>query len=305
MSRISLISSLFIVLTLTACSKPEQLLTKEVQDSVTESEQSATAEVGQWGIDLAEMNTTVRPGSNFNQYVNGKWLDTLEIPSDQSDYGIFIALRERSTEQVKNIIESLREESAAPGSLVQKVGSYYSTWMNIEALNDKGTTPLTPWLEDINSLKSSQDLVKLVGSLHFDSPIGFGILPDPADTTKYTAFIGQAGLGLPDRDYYLKDDEKFVAYQQAYKDYMAKMMTLAGISDAEVKAQSIYQIEHELAKIHWSREDSRDIQKIYNPMTPAELVELAPEFDWPTMFKQLGMDSIESFIVAQPDAIQA
>ncbi|GGF59460.1 M13 family metallopeptidase [Alteromonas lipolytica] len=305
MNRLSMLSPLLLALALTGCSKPEEATTPAATETTSDSTASGAAEVGTWGIDLDQMNTAIRPGQDFNKYVNGHWMETFEIPSDQSRYGVFMALRERSTEQVKDIIESLREESGAPGSLVQKVGSYYGTWMNVEALNDKGTTPIEPWLAEIAAIKSSDDLVNFVASLHHASPIGFGTFPDPADTTRYTAGIWQSGLGMPDRDYYLKDEEKFVKYQQAYKDYMVKVMTLAGISDAEAKAQSIYQIEYELAKVHWSREESRDIKKIYNPMTPAELKTLAPEFDWQAMFAKLGLSEIESFVVMQPDAIQA
>lgn len=261
-------------------------------------------ELGEWGIDLEQMNLQVDPGNHFAQFVNGKWLDTFEIPADRASYGIFTSLRERSTEQVNTIIEELSEGNPEDGSLEQKVGDYYATWMDIEALNKKGAAPLESHLAEITAISNEEDLMHAFADLHATAPFGVGILPDPADTTKYTLFAGQNGLGMPDREYYLSEDERFVEFRNAYRDYVIKAQELAGIENAAEKADAIIALETRLAEVHWTPARSRNIQEIYNPMTPQQLAELAPEINWNLILDDNGLGGIESIVVAQPSAIQ-
>lgn len=264
-----------------------------------------TAALGAWGVELDQRDTTVDPGDDFNEYANGAWLASTEIPADLARYGMFDQLRLDSEADVHKIVEELAASDAAPGSLEQKVGDYYASWMNVDALNELGAAPLQPYLDKIYAIESKQDLAHYyaTANLHADSPFGMGIIPDPADTTRYTAFLGQSGLGMPDRDYYLKDDEKFAQYRDAYRSYMVKVLDLAGLENAEARADTIIALETKLAEIHWSQEDSRDIQKIYNPMPAADVTKLAPEFDWNIILSDLGLDGVESILVAQPSAI--
>ncbi len=311
MNKTLLATSLALILS--ACgqqSEPES--TAAVDNSADTStdvvETAATEnnpELGDWGIDLTQMNPEIAPGDDFAQYVNGHWLDTFEIPADRASYGIFLALRERSTEQVNAIINDLTENETATGSLEQKVGDYYATWMDVDALNAQGATPLTSHLNTIDSVENHEGLVLALADIHATAPFGIGILPDPADTTKYTLFTGQAGLGMPDREYYLSEEPRFEEFRSAYRDYVIKVQELAGIEDAEAKADAIIALETRLAESHWTQAESRDIQKIYNPMTPEQLAELAPEFDWARALEYQGLDGVPSIVVAQPSAIQA
>lgn len=280
-----------------------QTETAKVETSKNETTETAKKgpKIGSWGVDLSAMDKVTQPGADFDRYVNGNWLDNFEIPSDRARWGIFDQLRELSTKQVNAIIEELASKKAQPGSLEQKVGDYYATWMNIDAANTNGSAPLQPHLEQIAAIKDKAGLMQQMASLHATAPFGIGILPDPADTTKYTAFAGQAGLGMPDRDYYLKDDEKSAKNREQYKAYMTQIQQLAGVADAAKKTEVIYAIEKTLAEFHWSRADNRDIKKIYNPMAPEKLKELAPQVDWDLVLKTSGLDKVSSIIVAQPD----
>ena len=262
-----------------------------------------TAELGAWGVELDQRDLSVDPGDDFAEYANGTWLANTQIPADLSRYGMFDQLRLDSEGDIRTIVEELAATDAAAGTLEQKVGDYYASWMNVDALNAKGAAPIAGHLEKIFAIDSQNDLNEAYASLHGDAPFGGGIIPDPADTTKYIAFIGQSGLGMPDRDYYLKDDEKFAGYRDAYDTYVTKLMTLAGLDNAEARADAVIALETELAKVHWSAEDSRDIQKIYNPMNADELKLTAPEFNWDVILETSGLSSVETFLVAQPSAI--
>jgi len=262
-----------------------------------------TAAIGDWGIDLTAMDTSVAPGDDFFRYVNGAWLDSYEIPADRSRSGTFITLRDESEVDVHSIVAELAEEEEAQGSVEQKVGDFYNSWMNVEALDARGLSSLQPRLDAIAAIDSREDLMVAFGDLHATTPFGMGIIPDPADTTHYIIFIGQGGLGLPDRDYYLKEDERFADFRTAYHDYVVTLHDLAGIASGEEKAGAIIALETRLAQSHWTQERSREITEIYNPMSRAELAELAPQIDWNFLLDSNGLESIETMVVTQTTAI--
>lgn len=264
-----------------------------------------TPEIGAWGIDLTAMDPAASPGDDFHRYVNGHWLDTFVMPADKARYGIFDALRERSTEQVHEIIAELAASEPADGSLEQKVGDFYATWMDVGRLNELGAAPLQPHLDALSAIEDRDDVMMAFATVHNMAPFGVGIIPDPADTTRYTVFAGQSGLGMPDRDYYLLDDARFVEFRTAYRDYVVRIQELAGIEDAAARADAIIALETRLAEKHWTQAESRDIQKIYNPMTVAELQALAPQFAWERMLDSLGLAGVEPIVVAQPSVMTA
>ena len=216
---------------------------------------------------------------------------------------MFDQLRLDAEGNIRTIVEELAAAQSETGSLEQKVGDFYASWMDIEALDALGAAPLEAHLDKIYAIESADDLTRAYAGLHGDAPFGAGIIPDPADTTRYIAFVGQSGLGMPDRDYYLNEDEKFAGYREAYKTYVTTMLSLAGLDNAESRADSIIALETALAEVHWTQEDSRDIQKIYNPMSPEELAALAPEFNWTTYFEETGLSGVDTFVVAQTTAI--
>jgi putative endopeptidase len=274
-------------------------------DAPRAQENPSNAEIGAWGIDLTAMDPEVAPGDDFHRYVNGHWLANFVMPADKARYGIFDALRERSVEEVHEIVEELAAADVADGSLEQKVGDYFATWMHLERLNELGARPLKPHLAKIAAIEDRDSLMMAFANVHLTAPFAVGIIPDPADTTRYTVFAGQDGLGMPDRDYYLLEDERFVEFRAAYRTYVTRIHELAGIDEAEAKADAIIELETSIAGTHWTRAESRDIQKIYNPMTVAQLQQLAPKFAWERMLDSLGLGGVEPIVVAQPSAISA
>ena len=273
------------------------------QNGQTEAAARSGPALGTFGVDLSQRDETIRPGEDFFKYVNGKWLDTFEMPADLSRYGMFDQLRLDAEEDIRAIVEAVAAEAPDEGSLERKVADFYSAWMDVDALNDLGAAPLKPHLDEIYAIDDQAGLMKAYASLHGGAPFGMGIIPDPADTTKYIAFVGQSGLGMPDRDYYLLDDDRFVQYRSAYRTYVSTLLELAGLDDAETRADEIIALETKLAELHWTTADSRDIKKIYNPMPPAELAALSPEYDWSVVLGELGLEDVGTFLVAQPSAI--
>ncbi len=278
---------------------------KEATDAAKVETPAPKAEYGSWGVDTTQGDPATKPGDDFARYANGKWLDTFEIPADLPGFVSFTKLRLDAEADVKAIIEELAAKKSAPGSLEQKVGGFFKTFMDTGKLDQLGAAPLTPHLDRIYAIQSKDDLMRAYAkaNLHGTGPMGIGILPDPADTTRYIAFVGQSGIGLPDRDYYLKREDKFAQYRAAYKDYIAKMLTLAGIADGAAKADAILALETKIAEVHWSQEDSRDIQKIYNPMSLDQLQALAPEMNWSLIMSELQLSAAPVILVAQTTAV--
>jgi len=293
-----------------ACQAEQQTASEPEMEAAAEtvaelaSEGGADAAVGEWGVDLAAMDDSVDPGDDFNEYVNGAWLDAYEIPADLSRYGIFIQLRLDAEEDVRAIIEDVAASGGAEGSLERKVGDFYSSWMDVDALDALGAAPLEPHLARIAGIDSKDGVIEEFATVHSTAPFGVGIIPDPADTTRYIAFVGQAGLGMPNRDYYLDEAERFQEYRAAYRDYIVTVLGLAGVSGAEAKADAIIDLETQLAEVHWTPQRSRRIDEIYNPMSPEQLAEMAPQFQWNVVFDGLGLGGVETFVVAQPSAIE-
>ncbi len=264
-----------------------------------------TAAIGSWGFDDTAMDTDVAPGDHFNRYANGAWLDEFEIPADLSSYGLFRKLRLDAEEDIRTIVDELAGLEPAEGTLEQKVGDFFASWMDTERLDELGAAPLEPHLARINAIEDLDGVNGAFADQNMTAPFGVGIIPDPADTTRYIAFVSQAGLGMPNRDYYLKADERFVAYREAYLEYIAKLFELAGMEGGADRAEAIMALETRIAEVHWTPEESRDIQKIYNPMPPEAVAELAPEFAWSRIFADSGLGEVDTFVVAQTTAIDA
>src|SRR6185369_7656043 len=181
---------------------------------------------------------------------------------------------------VRSIVEDMAKDPSANGRLGQQIGDLYNSWMDEGAVEKLGTGPLKPYLAKVAAAKTRTDLVDLFATPGFDSPVGIGIYPDLKNPTRYAVYAGQSGLGMPNRDYYLLKGAKYDAYRKAYRDYLVKLQTLAGISDPEARADRVIALETAIAKIHWTPEQQRDAVKTYNPMTRAELKAYAPELQF-------------------------
>ena len=259
--------------------------------------------LGDFGFDATGMNATLDPGDDFFQYANQAWLERTEIPSDRSNYGMFTKLAIEADEHVREIVDEAAATDAAPGSNAQLVGDLFKSWMDADTINARGLAPAQPYLDEINASNSWEDVARLFASVHYASPWGVGVIPDPADTSRYTLYMGQGGLGLPDRDYYLEDDESSARYREAYLAYIERIFDLAGIDSGADKAQAVMALETALAEVHWTQERTREITEIYNVLSLDEVEALAPPFDFRANLERFGLGGQERFMVATPSAI--
>jgi putative endopeptidase len=269
---------------------------------------SAKPEFGTWGFDTAGMDRNVNPGDNFFDYANGTWSRTTEIPADKPVWGGFVTLDELSTKRTREIIEAAAATNAPAGSVQRKVGDFYGSFMDEAAIEAKGATPLQPVLQQIAAIRTASDLARAFGALGqfgVGAPVGIRILPDLKENTHYSAYLSQGGLGLPDRDYYTDlTNPKFAEARAKYKVHVAAMLRLAGIADPEAKAGRIFDLESKIAQSHWTRIESRQIDKLYNVMTPAQLAANIPGFDWNAYLNAAGIGGEQRLIVTQPSALQ-
>ncbi|MCA8890182.1 MAG: hypothetical protein KDA46_15205, partial [Parvularculaceae bacterium] len=238
---------------ISACSKQQDATSETAATTPAAAEADSKPVFGDWGIDLDQRDQTVAPGDDFARYANGSWIDSFVIPADLPGYVSFTMLRLEAEDDVKEIVEDLAATDSAKGSLEQKVGDFYKSWMDVDAVNAAGAAPLKAHLDEIYAIDTPQALMLELASIHNTGPAGFGVIPDPADTTKNIVFVDQAGLGMPDRDYYLKDDDRFVKYRAAYKTFIENMLTYAGIDGAPAKADAIIAFETKIAEAHWTQ----------------------------------------------------
>jgi putative endopeptidase len=263
---------------------------------------SAVARYAPWGIDLTARDTAVKPGDDFNLYANGTWLQRTEIPADRTNWSLWTVLSEEIEQQIRAIVT---DAGASRDPAQRKVGDFYAAWMDEAGIEARGTAPLRPYLQRIDAIRNRDDLIGVFATPGYTAPVGIGIVPDLADPTHYTAIAGQSGLGLPNRDYYLREGAPFDGYRTAYRAYMVELHRLAGLSDPEARADRIIALERRIAEAHWTPERSRDIQAINNPMNRAQLAQLAPQFNWDNYLQRRGLGSVNSVIATQTTAITA
>ncbi|HMT44269.1 MAG TPA: M13-type metalloendopeptidase [Chakrabartia sp.] len=278
-------------------------------DAAPKASKSAAAkpQFGSFGVDLSGMDTKTAPGDDFYRFVNGAWADRTLIPDDRSSWGGFMILRDLSDQRTRAIIEDVSKKKNKPGSAAQKVGDYFASFMDEAAIEKLGITPLRPALDAIAAIRTPADLAKALGQANremIDTPVGIGVEQDLKDNSIYSVYVGQGGLGLPDRDYYLVEgNPRFAEARTKYKAHIATMLGLAGYGDAQARAQRIYDLEVEIAKVHWSQAELRQVDKLYNPMTLAELGEKMPGLDWTTFVGAAGLADQSRVIVTQPSAL--
>ncbi len=267
-------------------------------------------------VDKQGIDTSVKPGDDFYKYANGAWIKTAKIPADRSSYGPDVVLTEKTSAQVKGLIQDAAAGNPAPGSDAQKVGDYYASYMNEAGIEAKGLTPLAGDLANIAAVSDTASLSAYLGTtlradvdalnstnFYTDHLFGVWITQGFEDPDHNVPYLLQGGLGMPDRDYYLSPSPHMVELRVKYQAHIANVLKLAGIADSDAKAAGIMALETKMAQAHVSRVDSEDVHKANNPWAKADFAAKAPGLDWDAYFKAAGLGDQGNYIVWQPGAI--
>ena len=260
------------------------------------------ARMGTWGYDMAGRNTDIAPGQDFFDHANGGFLDRLVIPADRTRYGSFDALRELSTQRMHAVVEAAAANKTATGDEA-KIGMLYRSFMDEAKVDSLGVKPIAGKLAAIRKAKSASSIARLMGQNQrgFGTAIFGGYVYDDAkDPQRYTTYLGQAGLGLPDRDYYL--ETKFAPQKAKYEAYVAKILALSGWERPAANAKAIVDLETEIARVSWTRAERRDDTKTYNPVEVAKLAKFAPGFDWNAFLAGAELTKAKRVVVSENTA---
>src|SRR5262245_14058017 len=272
---------------------------------------------GTTGIDLAGMDTSVAPGNDFYGYANGGWIKGHEIPPDRSSYGTGTMVQELTAKRTAELVAEAAKD-AAPGSDARKIGDYYAAYLDEAAIAARGLAPLQPALERITGISDGRTLARALGAglradvdvlnntnYDTDNLFGLWVAQDLSDPARYSAFLLQGGLGLPDRDYYLDAAPRMAEIRDRYRAHIAAVFTLAGLAEADARAARVFELEHKIAEAHRPRLETEDVTKGNNHWTRAELAERAPGLDWQSFLAAAGLDRQAGFVIWQPGAATA
>jgi len=263
------------------------------------------AAYGEYGLSLDWMDKAVRPGDDFYLYGVGGWEQRTPIPEDRSAYGVDTIIGDQVENDLHQIAESAAVGSAPEGSAERKVGDFYASYMDAAAIEARGLAPLQPRLDEIAGIKTEAELAEAF----VDGVEGFGVSPigayvnvDEKRPDIYSVHLYQSGLGLPNRDYYLKREKEYENFRAAYRAYVEQMLTLAGVANARPRAESILALETRIARAHWPAEEARDAEKTYNPMSTDDLMRDAPGIDWKAFAAAGGFANEATVIVSEKSA---
>ena len=267
----------------------------------------AAPQFGSFGIDLAAQDKSVKPGDDFYRYVNGRWLATEKIPADQSSWGPLEVLEVQAELDVKTIIEATAAGHAPAGTNEQKIGDFYAAFLDRDKIDKLGLTPARGGLDAIAALKTHEQVAAMIADPRFplDGPIAYGITLDQKNPDRYIVSIGQSGLSLPDREYYLKDDPQFAEIRAKFLVHVEKMLALAGHTDAKREAKLILELETRIAKLHWEVAKRRDRDLTYNPMSVDSLQKDAAAYPWAAAFRSSGFSGLKDVVVTEWSAVPA
>ncbi|MGY0651279.1 M13 family metallopeptidase [Luteimonas sp. A537] len=264
----------------------------------------AATRYGTWGIDTAGMDRDVQPGADFFRYVSGTWADNTEIPSDKSMYGSFLVLRDLSEARVRGLVDGYAALGDAATGDTAKVATLYRSFMDEATIEALGAAPLAPHLDAVRAAADKDALADLMGRAAGGpgaTLFRVGVSDDQRDPDRYTLYMSQSGLGLGDRQMYL--DEKFEPQRERYVAYIAQLLELAGWDQAQANAQRVFDFEKAVAEAHWTRAESRDRSRTYNPVERAAFATTAPGFPWERYFAASGVGDAPRAVVRQGTAI--
>jgi endothelin-converting enzyme/putative endopeptidase len=256
-----------------------------------------------WGLELQDMDRSVKPGDGFFQYAEGTWLKNHPIPADKTAAGYNYDLPDEIELQVRKMVENAAAHPTSPTA--QKIGDAYAAWMDQSGIDARGLAPLRPYLAKIDAVSNRRQLVRLMAQPSYAAPISVGIGTDQDNTNRYEVRISQAQLGLPTRDYYLLKGDKYESIRTAYRQYVVETGKLAGLSDPAGRADRILALETRISQDQWAPERRRDPVATHNVMTIAQLQKLVPQVDWRDALRAAGLGAAKKVDVAEKSAVAA
>ncbi len=265
------------------------------------------AETVSSGINLENMDKSVRAQDDFYRHMNGKWLAEFELPADKSNYGAFTKLAEESRERVKAIIEEAAKMDNKQGSSEQKIADIYRAFMDTDSINKKGLSSLKAEFAKIDAINNRDQLSEYMGYADIyggGAPLGMYVYIDQKKSDEHIVYMGQSGLGLPNRDYYFKEGEKSETIRKKYKKHILKMFELAGFDNPHDSMHTVYNIEKDLAEGQWTPIQNRDRDKTYNKMTFTELADKVSNVNWDSWLTHSMIDKPEQLIITQPPYLE-
>ena len=265
---------------------------------------AAKPAIGAFGLDLTAGDRDVKPGDDFFKFANGSWHETFTIPADRASFGAFDRLDELSKQRVRAIIEAAASSHGPAGTPEQQIGDYFAAYMDQAAIEAKGLGPARNDLERIAAARTHADIARLFGEPGFASLFDVQLPADFRNPDRYSVFISESTLGLPDRDYYLKDDPQLKELRARYVEYIAQMLQLAGVADAPAKARDIMAFETAAARVQWPIDKRRDVDAIYNPRSKAQLLAYAPGFAWQTFLEAQQLGAREDLVLGELTAVR-
>ena len=254
------------------------------------------------GLDRSGMSPAIRPQDDLFGAMNGAWLDHTPFPPDKAEYGLINQLRDKSDERVRNLIEEASAGKSPADSAFGKVATYYRAYLDTEAIERAGFSGLSHWLHQIDAVDDRGKIAQWIGRAQgtFGTPFALLVGPDYKHPDRYVLTIWQSGLGLPNRDYYLKDDARFASARAAYQTYLQALLRAVGDPDPVAGAADVLAFEHRLAQAQWAPETNRDPDKTYNPLDSGQLPKQSPGFEWDAFLRAADIKKVSTLVVAQP-----
>ena len=291
---------------LVGCAADENPVSVNSEPTKSDNPPTTSAQIEPWGFDLSGMDESLSPGDSFYRYANGKWLSSHEIPADRASWGSFAVLSVQAEAQVHDILEQLPDD-AADGTSAQKARDYYRAFADADAIEAAGLGPAQPALAAISAAATHEDLLRLMADpeLALFSPISIGVSIDDKNPDRYIVRIGQAGLSLPDREYYLNDDAVYRQLREAFVAHIARLFSLLGEDEPEHQAELIATLESQIAERHWPTAKRRDVELTYNLRTREQLPENSGDFPWGSALDEAGLADQTEFLLTEIDAVQA
>ncbi len=259
-------------------------------------------------LDLADLDTSVSPATDFDNYANGGWKKRFPIPDEKSRFGAFDLLADTGEVQVQTLITEIATKKQESGTIGQKIADFYNTGMDTAKIEANGLAPVQPLFDQISAIQTKEDVMKVVADLHtkgINPMFSFFSGADQKNSEMEVAYIYQGGLGMPDRDYYMKDDQRSKDVQVAYLVHLQKMFVLTGADETTSKANAdiVYNLEKRMAASSMTLLEQRDPQKVYHKMNIEGLQKISPEYNWADYFQSTGLQNPGDFIVGQPEFV--